>query len=1013
MAGNIKGITVEIQGNTEPLNKALKGVNKSSSDLKKELKDVEKALKLDPTNTVLLAQKQELLAKSINTTKEKLDTLKVAEEQAQSKFKEGKISEEQYRALQREVIKTESELRNLESRAKESNKELDKVTEASKKIGAVGEKMKSAGKGLSVGLTAPVVAFGAAGVAAFNSVDEAMDTIITKTGATGEAAEGLTDSFEEVAGRVPDDLTTVGEAIGEVNTQFGFLGKELEDNSQLILQFASINGTDVTSSSIAAKQAIEAYGLANSELNGVLDAVTKTAQDTGQSVDFLFEKATSGAPQIKALGLTFEEGTALIGNFEKAGVDSGASLSSLAKAQVSFAKDGKTMTQGLDDTIKSIMGATSETEALTIAAEVFGTKGASRMVDAIKRGTFNLKDFEDAGKNAAGTVKSTFDETVDPIDQAAIAANAAKLAMAKVGEAVQVALLPVMQKATELLKKLADWFKSLSPEMINTMLIVTGLVAAIGPLLIIFGTIATSVGSLLTLFGTVSGAIGILTGATVVATPAMTGLAGAITFITGPIGLTILAITALVAGFIYLWKNCEGFRNFWIGLWTGIKEITKVVVDSLIIFFTITIPVAWSSFISFITSSWNNFMNFLSVIPAWFGTLWLGVKTITESIWNGIKDFFANIWNDIVNTVMIIINPFIVGITNIFNSMKDGLVIIFEGLESYFIGIWNVIKNIFLGAILLIIDLCTGNFTKLKADAIGIFNNLKDAFNQIWQGITLIFTGALQAISGFLNLMWTGIVNIAILIWNGFKEFMSGLWAGIQNTAIAAWNGLKNAVVSIVTALVSGTINIFMGILNFFASLPGNLYNMGINMFNGLKDGIWSILSGLGGFIQNGFNGAISFLTGLPGLAYEWGVDFIQGLINGIGGMIGKVEDAVVGVANKIRSFLHFTVPDEGPLTDYETWMPDFMEGLSRGIEKSKYLVTNSIKGLSTDMSVGIKYSDDLEGRTIGTGTGTAGMSQQPKSITQNVTINSPTALSASETARQNKRALQELALGF
>jgi len=129
MASNIKGITVEINGETSALDKALKGVNQTSYDLKKELKEVEKALKLDPTNAVLLAQKQELLAKSVTNTKEKLETLKLAEQQAQAKFAEGKISEDQYRALQREVINTQAALDDLEDKAKTSNITLKGVAE--------------------------------------------------------------------------------------------------------------------------------------------------------------------------------------------------------------------------------------------------------------------------------------------------------------------------------------------------------------------------------------------------------------------------------------------------------------------------------------------------------------------------------------------------------------------------------------------------------------------------------------------------------------------------------------------------------------------------------------------------------------------------------------------------------------------------------------------------------------------------------------------------------------------
>ncbi|MGV3408547.1 phage tail tape measure protein, partial [Streptococcus agalactiae] len=171
--------------------------------------------------------------------------------------------------------------------------------------------------------------------------------------------------------------------------QFGLTGEKLKSASELLIKYAEINETDISSSAISAKQAIEAYGLTAEDLGMVLDNVTKAAQDTGQSVDTIVQKAIDGAPQIKGLGLSFEEGAALIGKFEKSGVDSSAALSSLSKAAVIYAKDGKTLTDGLNETVSAIQNSTSETEALSIASEIFGSKAAPRMVDAIQRGAFS------------------------------------------------------------------------------------------------------------------------------------------------------------------------------------------------------------------------------------------------------------------------------------------------------------------------------------------------------------------------------------------------------------------------------------------------------------------------------------------------------------------------------------------------------------------------------------------------------------------------------------------------
>lgn len=177
-ASTIKGITIEIGGDTTKLDKAISGVNKQSRDLQKELKEVEKGLKLDPKNTELLAQKQTLLKEAVAATSEKLDVLKSAEAQVQKQFENGEVSEEQYRALQREIVKTEADLKNLKTAAEDSNSTLEKVGEIA---GKIGKKSEALGKKL-LPVTGAIAGIGTASISAFNELDAGYDTIITKTG---------------------------------------------------------------------------------------------------------------------------------------------------------------------------------------------------------------------------------------------------------------------------------------------------------------------------------------------------------------------------------------------------------------------------------------------------------------------------------------------------------------------------------------------------------------------------------------------------------------------------------------------------------------------------------------------------------------------------------------------------------------------------------------------------------------------------------------------------------------
>jgi len=124
------------------------------------------------------------------------------------------------------------------------------------------------------------------------------------------------------------------------------------------------------------------------------------------------------------------------------------------------------------------------------------------------------------------------------------------------------------------------------------------------------------------------------------------------------------------------------------------------------------------------------------------------------------------------------------------------------------------------------------------------------------------------------------------------------------------------------------------------------------NIWNSIKSAISSTIGGIKNTIVNGFNNAVDFVKNLGKEAWQWGADIINGIVDGIKSCIGKVGDAVKSVADKIKSFLHFSVPDEVPLTDFESWMPDFMKGLAEGINKSKKFVEKAVSGVADAMHI-------------------------------------------------------------
>ena len=853
MASNIKGITIEIGGNTGPLQEALKGVNKTSRDLQSELRQVNAQLKLDPNNTVLLQQKQKLLAEAVSNTKEKLTTLKEAERQAEKQFQDGKIGEEKYRALQREVVKTETELKGLEKQAHNCNSALDKISEASEKVGAGAGKVSSA----MMPTTVAIVGLGAA------------------------------------AGNLGSDLI---ESMNKVEVACG-------DGAQEVIKFSETT--------------LESFGIAQ-----------------GSALDMMAQFADMGT----GMGLETQNANEM----SMALVGLAGDLASFKNVKVEVAKTALNgIYTGETESLKQLGVVMTEANLQEYALSQGINKKVNEMTQAEKvqlRYNYVL----DKTKNAQGDFANTS-------DGAANSMRVASEAIKEAGASIGIMLTPYIAKAAQYISDLVKRFIDLDDGTKKTIIGIIAVIAAIAPVAKLIQGVTTIVGGATKAVKAVSGAVKIYKGVATTGTVASKALAAAMKFLTGPVGIVITIITLLVGAFIYLWNTSDEFRNFWINLWEKIKEITANVVDAILIFFKETIPNALESL-----------KNFIVGIYEFVRGIFENIKTTIENILNNVITFISNVWNSIKEIFNSSLNAILNFINEKFGWMIQAVSIIFEGIKTYFQGVWEVYKNIFLGAILLILDLVTGNFTKLKEDASNIFNNLKEAFNMIWEGIKMIFQGAIDFIVGYLTMAWNGIVNIATIIWNGIKDFFIGLWTAIKETATAAWDGFKNTIVNICTNISSTIVSIWNVILDFFRNLPGTLYNLGVTIFSNLKNGITSILNTLGSVISNGFQSAINFITNLPSQAYTWGVHFIEGLVNGIKSMIGKVQDAVVGVAEKIRSFLHFTVPDEGPLTDYETWMPDFMEGLAKGINNSKNLVTNAIKGLSTDMSIGVKYG--LEG---------------------------------------------------
>ncbi len=427
-----------------------------------------------------------------------------------------------------------------------------KVSDVSSKITDVGDKADKLGKNLTVGVSAPLVAIGTAGIKAFNEVDDGLDIIVSKTGATGEAMTKFEQIYKDIAGEINADFSDIGAAVGEINTRLGLQENALHDASIEFLKYARINGADVNTSVQLVTRAMADAGIESSEYTRVLDALTVAGQKSGISVDKLAESlAKYGAP-MRTLGLDIEDSIALFAAWEKAGVNTEIAFSGMKKAIADWGKEGKDAKIEFANLLKVIKETPDAAEALSIATDAFGSKAANDLTDAIRGGRFEVEEYTKALETAGGTVESTYGEMIDGADDAAIATQQAKIALAEIGETIMTSAAPILQDLTGIIKSVAEWFDSLDDGTRKTIVQIAAIGVVAGPAISWFGKITKAVGTVTDGLGKGIKHVGTwidelkgVGSATTSADTAMSTLSGSI----GGVSASIIGVTGFVVAF--------------------------------------------------------------------------------------------------------------------------------------------------------------------------------------------------------------------------------------------------------------------------------------------------------------------------------------------------------------------------------------------------------------------------------------------------------------------------------
>lgn len=655
--GRIKGITIELNADANGFQKSIKKIDGSLRQTQASLKDVNKLLRFNPGNTELLTQKQKYLKKAVDETRDKLKDLRKAAEKATPES----IGEEKYDALQREIVETESKLGNLEKKYKDfGSVGAQKIKAVGDKMQELGEGMKDVGGKLTKYVTGPIMALGAASFASWKEIDNALDTVTKKTGATGDALEEMHGIVRDIATSMPVTFEDVGTAVGEVNTRFGVTGEQLDELSRQFLKFAELNEIDVNTSIDTVQSAMAAFGLSAEDASLVLDTFNAAGQNTGMSVDQLAEKLKQNAVALQEMGFGLSDSAMFLAELDKAGVDTSTVLTGLKAALKNATKEGKPMNQALQEIQESLKGASSDTEAAQIATELFGTRAGAAIATYVRNGQLDFEDLGTTMEEYAGSVSDTFEETQDPIDDFQTTMNEIKELGFEIAESVMPIVKDVLTQLKDIIEQLKTKWEELSPEQQKMILDFVMLAAVVGPILMVLGQLISIIGAIASMAPIMGAALAALS---------------------GPGAIVIGIIAAVIAIGVLLGQHwdevCAWANNLKDKVTTAISDMKQKISDSI------------------------------ENVKAKFTEM----KDKVTNIMNMVKTDISSKIEAAKNKVTSVVNAMKSGVTNTINGMRSAIFNTFESIKNGITNKINAAKSAVSNAISAIRGILSGSIS--------------------------------------------------------------------------------------------------------------------------------------------------------------------------------------------------------------------------------------------------------------------------------------------------------------